>query len=131
MNRLAAWRWPISVACALVLFPPWRTTFYPLGGYQIPSFSIELPWPNPSFTVSGFSWARAHSFSWPISVFSPPRIEAESLDGSIVGVWSTTTDSQRLAMMMLAVAVVVRLMMMSSPYVVAVLDRLPPLFDRK
>jgi hypothetical protein len=39
-------------------------------------------------------------------------------------------DYQRLAMMMLAVAVAVRLAIVHGPYIVTVLDRMPPLNRR-
>jgi hypothetical protein len=88
----------------LLAFPPWQATFHPVVR-SLPSVTVTLPWPNPSFRLADFAWAANHRFTPFVPVFTPPRPNAEDHENQTVGVWTTAVDVSRLAIMILTALV--------------------------
>lgn len=104
MPRLSHILVSTGVVGILLLFPPWRATIRWLWVSErtLPTITISLPWPNPSFQIEGLAWTARHDFHPLVSVFTPPRPRPETIGRSIVGVWTTSLDVPRLIVMMLA-----------------------------
>lgn len=108
ISKLAA----IAGAAALIfvlVFPPWRAAFHPVGQTVFKAETVSLPWPNPSFTMSPAYGTTRHVLPWPTPVFSPPILEAESIRGTKIGVWTTSLDRDRLLVMVAAIVLITML----------------------